>query len=131
MLTLTHGVVAAWAAAIGAVAHRTGVRAVRAAAGVAFVVVNSLIGAMLAVNVTVMQVVNMVTVQHRFVSTPWAVGMAVLLGLCVLHRGHDVSLSSESSDAYMRSYECQGAVWYQECDRYRSRAGPVTAHELR
>jgi hypothetical protein len=49
------------------------------------------IGAMFAVNVALMQVVNMVAVQHRFVSTPWTVGMTVLLGLGVLHRDHGVS----------------------------------------
>lgn len=70
---------------------------------------------MLAVNVAIMQVINMVTVQHRVVPTPWAVGMAVLLGLLVLDRGHDASLSGGPSHAYMRSYECQ------EGDALRSR----------
>ena len=88
MLTLTHRVVAMRAAAIRAVAHRTGVRTVRAATGGAFVVVHSLVGAMLAVHVAIMQVVNMVGVQHRFVSTPWAMGVRVVLGLSVLDRGH-------------------------------------------
>lgn len=50
-----------------------------------------LLSAMLAVNVAIMQVINMVTVQHRVVPTPWAVGMVVLLGLLVLDRGHDAS----------------------------------------
>ncbi len=63
---------------------------------------------MLAVHVAVMQIVNMIAVQHRFVSAPWAVGVAVSLGLRVLSRGHGASLSSEPSHAYMRSYECQG-----------------------
>jgi hypothetical protein len=53
-----------------------------------------LISAMLAVNVAVMQVVNVVGVQHRFVSTPWTVGVTVVLGLCVLHSRHGASLSS-------------------------------------
>ena len=108
MLTVTHRVVAVRAAAIRAVAHGAGVRAVRAAAGVAFVVVHPIVGAMLAVHVAVMQIVDMISVQHRCVSAPWAVGVAVLLGLRVLRRGHGASLSNELSHAYMRSYECQG-----------------------
>ena len=88
MLTLTHRVVAMRAAAIRAVAHRTRVRTVRAATGGAFVVVHSLVGAMLAVHVAIVQVVNVVGVQHRFVSTPWAMGVRVVLGLSVLDRGH-------------------------------------------
>lgn len=64
MLTVTHGVVATRAVAIRAVAHGAGVRAIRATAGAALVVVHPLIGAMLAVNVAVMQIVNMVAVQH-------------------------------------------------------------------
>ena len=43
---------------------------------------------MLTVNVAIMQVVNMITVQHRFVSTPWTVGVTVLLSLHVPRRGH-------------------------------------------
>jgi hypothetical protein len=39
--------------------------------------VHTLIGAMLAVQMAVMQVVNVVAVQHRFVSTPRAVGVTV------------------------------------------------------
>jgi hypothetical protein len=92
VLTLTHGVVTARAGAVRAVAHGAGVRAVRAAAGVAFVVVHALIGAMLAVQMAVMQVVNVVPVQHRFVSTPRAVGVTVVLSLGVLHRGQGASL---------------------------------------
>ena len=88
MLTLTHRVVATRAAAIRAVAHRTRVRTVWAATSGAFVVVHSLVGAMLAVHVAIMQVVHVVGVQHRFVSTPWAMGVRVVLGLSVLDRGH-------------------------------------------
>ena len=54
-----------------------------------------LLGAMLAVKVAIMQVVNVVTVQHRCVPTPWAVGVTVLLSRCVLHRRHGASLSGE------------------------------------
>ena len=54
--------IATRAAAIRAVAHGAGVRAIRAAAGAALVVVHPLIGAMLAVDVAVMQVINMITV---------------------------------------------------------------------
>lgn len=108
MLTLTHGVVAARTAAIRAVAYGTRVRAIRAAANATFVVVHPLIGAVLAVNVAVMQVIDVVTVQYRFMPAPWAVGMTVLLSLLVLNRGHGVSLSGELSHSYMRSYECQG-----------------------
>jgi hypothetical protein len=64
---------------------------------------------MLTVDVAVMQIVNVVAVQYRFVSTPGAVGVTVLLSLGVLHRGHGASLSGEPSHAYMRSYECQGS----------------------
>ena len=62
MLTLTHGVVATRAAALCAVAHRAGVRAVRATTHGAFVVVHSLLGAMLTVHMTTVQVVNVVAV---------------------------------------------------------------------
>jgi hypothetical protein len=48
---------------------------------------------MLTVNVAIMQVVDVVAVQHRFVSTPRAVGVTVLLSLGVLHPGHGASLS--------------------------------------
>jgi hypothetical protein len=67
--------------------------------------VHPLFGAMLAMNMAIVQVINMVTMQHRCVSTPWAVGVTVLLSLCVLHRRHGVSLSSEHL-AYLRSFEC-------------------------
>ena len=93
MLTLTHRVVAMRAAAIRAVAHRAGVRTVRAATGGAFVVVHPLVGAMLAVHVAIMQVVNVVGVQDRLVSTPGAVGVRVVLGVSVFDRGHGASLS--------------------------------------
>jgi hypothetical protein len=85
---------------------------------------------MLAVNVAIVQVVNVVAVQHRFVSTPWAMSVTVLLSLCVLHRGHGASLSSEPSHPYMRSFECQSVVRCRECDQYRSPARPVAADEL-
>jgi hypothetical protein len=71
--------------------------------------VHTLIGAMLAVQMAVMQVVNVVAVQHRFVSTPRAVGVTVVLSLSVLHRGQDASLPGRPSNAYMRSHECQDA----------------------
>ena len=61
--------------------------------GGAFVVVHALVGAMLAVHVAIVQVVNVVGVQHRLVSTPWAMGVRVVLGLSVLDRGHGASLS--------------------------------------
>jgi hypothetical protein len=81
-----------------------------------------LISAMLAVNVAVMQVVNVVGVQHRFVSTPWTVGVTVMLGLCVLHSRHGASLSSDPSHAYMRRCECQDAIRQLQMPRsgYRS-----------
>jgi hypothetical protein len=60
--------------------------------------VHTLIGAMLAVQMAVMQVVNVVAVQHRFVSTPRAVGVTVVLSLSVLHRGQDASLPGRPSD---------------------------------
>ena len=113
MLTLTHRVVAMRAAAIGAVTHCAGVRTVRAATGGAFVVVHPLVGAMLAVHMAVMQIVHVITVQHRFVPTPRTVGVAVPLSLGVLDRGHgppSPHLSDEVFHAYMRSYECQEAV---------------------
>jgi hypothetical protein len=93
VLTLTHGVVAIWAAAICAVAHSAGVRAVSTGAGGAFVVVHSLVGAMLAVNVAIVQVVDVIGVQHRFVSAPWAVGVTVVFSLGVLDCGHNDPLS--------------------------------------
>ena len=111
MRTLTHRVVAMRAAAIRAVAHRTRVRTVWAATGGAFVVVHALVGAMLAVHVAIVQVVNMVGVEHRFVSTPGAMGVRVVLSLSVLDRGHGASLSGGPSHAYMRSFECQGLGW--------------------
>jgi hypothetical protein len=109
VLTLAQGVVTPQAGAVRAVAHRAGIRAIRAAASVAFVVVHALVGAMLAVQMAVMQVVNMVAVQHRVMSTPRAMGMTVVLSLSVLHRGQDASLPRGPSHAYMRSHECQGA----------------------
>ena len=72
---------------------------------------HALLGAMLTVHVTVMQIVNMVAVQHRFVSTPGTVGVTVVLSLGVLHRGHRASLSGEPSHAYIRSYEWQDPGW--------------------
>lgn len=45
---------------------------------------------MLAVNMAVMQVVDVVTVQHRFVPASWAVGVTVLFSLGVLRR-HRIS----------------------------------------
>ena len=110
VLTLTHGVITTRAAAICAVAHRAGVRAVRAATCGAFVVVHSLLGAMLAVHVAVVQVVNVVAVQYRFVSTSRAVGVTVLLSLGVLHRCHGASLTGGPSHAYIRSSECRSQV---------------------
>jgi len=46
---------------------------------------------MLAVNMAIMQVVDMVTVQHRFVPAPWAVSVTVLFSLGVLRCRHDLS----------------------------------------
>ena len=71
-----------------------------AATSGAFVVVHALAGAMLAVHVTIVQVVNMVGVEHRFVSTPGAMGVPVVLGLRVLDRGHGASLSGGPSCLY-------------------------------
>jgi hypothetical protein len=61
---------------------------------------------MLAMNMAIVQVINMVAVQHRCVSTPWAVGVTVLLSLCVSHHRHGVSLSGEHL-AYMRSFNVE------------------------
>lgn len=55
---------------------------------------HAVVGAVLAVDVPIMQVVDMVTVQHRCVTAPWTVSVAVLFGLLVLDRGHDASLFS-------------------------------------
>ena len=46
---------------------------------------------MLAVNMAIMQVVDVVTVQHRFVPAPWAVGVTVLFSLGVLRCRHGIS----------------------------------------
>ena len=72
---------------------------------------HALVGAMLAVNMAIMQVVDVVTVQHRFVPAPWAVGVTVLFSLGVLRRRHDLSPLRRPSHAYMRSYEWQGIGW--------------------
>jgi hypothetical protein len=71
--------------------------------------VHSLFGAVLTVHVAIVQVVNVVAVQHRFMSAPWAVGVTVLLSLGVLSRGHGSSLPM-NYHAYMLSCECQGVV---------------------
>jgi len=62
---------------------------------------------MLAVHVAIMQVVNVVGVQDRLVSTPGAVGVRVVLGVSVFDRGHGAYLSGGPSHAYMRRFECQ------------------------
>ncbi len=54
------------------------------------------VGAVLAVHVAAVQVVDVVTVQHRGVPAPRAVGVAVLLRLLVLGCGHDAPLPVDS-----------------------------------
>ena len=131
VLTLTHRVVATRAAALGAIAHRAGVRTVRTATRGAFVVVHTLLSAMLPVNVAIVQVVHMIGVEHRFMPTSRAVGVTVLLSLSVLDRGHGSSLPGQPSHAHMRSYECQDpcgipatmpAQDRARCDQARSRS---------
>lgn len=60
---------------------------------------------MLAVNMTIMQIVDVVAVHQRFVPTSWAVGVAVLFSLGVLGRRHGISRLRWRSHAHMRSYE--------------------------
>lgn len=46
---------------------------------------------MLAVNMAIMQIVDVVAVHQRFVPASWAVGVAVLLSPGVLGRRHGIS----------------------------------------
>lgn len=79
---------------------------------------HALLSAMLPVNVAIVQVVHMIGVQHRFMPTPRAVGVTVLLSLSVLDRGHGSSLPGQPSHAHMRSYECQDPAGFQRrCQR--------------
>jgi hypothetical protein len=57
-------------------------------AGVALVVVHSVIGHVLPVHVSVVQVVHVVGVHDRLVPATWAMGVAVSFGLVMRDRGH-------------------------------------------
>lgn len=80
--------VAGRTAAVGAVADRAGVAAVRTRADGAFVVVHAVGGVVLAVHVSVVQVVDVVGVQDGLVSAAGAVGVLVGLGGTVFGGGH-------------------------------------------
>lgn len=67
-----------------------------AAAGGALVVVDALVGAVLAVDVSVMDVVDVIPVHDRIVAAAGAVGVSVLLGGAVLERqGHGTTPCAE------------------------------------
>jgi hypothetical protein len=78
------------ARAVGAVAHRAGVRTVVTLAVGAFVVVHALLCAMLAMDVPGVEIVHVVAVNDGLVTAAWAVGVPVLFRRSVLqHWSHD------------------------------------------